>query len=75
MKTINVQRLARAAVAIVTAALALSSSAHAEGEAKTDVPRYAGALIFAPDGTLFVGGGFEPSTYHGYNGTSCRRRW
>src|SRR5215813_1415524 len=54
MKTVNIQRLARA-VTIVTAALALSSSAHAEGEAKTDVPRYAGALTFAPDGTLFVG--------------------
>jgi len=54
MKTLNVQRLARA-VTIVTALLALSSSTHAEGEAKTDVPRYAGALTFAPDGTLFVG--------------------
>ena len=54
MKTLNVQRLARA-VTIVTAVLALSSSTHAEGQVKTDVPRYAGALTFAPDGTLFVG--------------------
>ena len=49
-ETVNVQRLERA-VTIVIAALALSSSVHAEGEAKTDVPRYAGALTFAPDGT------------------------
>jgi hypothetical protein len=39
MKTVNVQLLVRA-VTILTAALALSSSAHAEREAKTDVPQY-----------------------------------
>jgi hypothetical protein len=63
MKTVNVQRLARAAVAIVTAALALSSSAHAEGEATTNVPRYAGALTFAPDGTLFVGDNISSAVF------------
>jgi len=63
MKTVNVQRLARAAVAIVTAALALSSSAHAEGEANRDVPRYAGALTFAPDGTLFVGDNISSAVF------------
>jgi hypothetical protein len=62
MKTVNVQLLARA-VTIVTAALALSSSAHAEGEAKTDVPQYAGALTFAPDGTLFVGDNISSAVF------------
>jgi hypothetical protein len=62
MKTFNVQDLARA-VTIVTVALALSSSAHAEGGAKTDVPRYAGALTFAPDGTLFVGDNISSAVF------------
>ena len=62
MKTVNVQGLARA-VTIVTAALALSSSAQAEGETKTDVPRYAGALTFAPDGTLFVGDNISSAVF------------
>jgi hypothetical protein len=62
MKTLNVQRLATA-VTIITAVLALSSSTHAEGEAKTDVPRYAGALTFAPDGTLFVGDNISSAVF------------
>ena len=62
MKTLNVQRLATA-VTIITAVLALSSSTHAEGEAKTDVPRYAGVLTFAPDGTLFVGDNISSAVF------------
>ena len=63
MKPVNVQRRARAAVAIITAALALSSSAHAEGKATTGVARYAGALTFAPDGTLFVGDNISSAVF------------
>jgi hypothetical protein len=48
MKAPSVRHLAMAAG---VAALTFSFWAHAEGKEKADLPQYAGALAFAPDGT------------------------
>jgi hypothetical protein len=45
------------------AALVFSLWAHAEGKEKADLPRYAGALAFAPDGTLFVGDNISSAVF------------
>ena len=45
------------------AALAFSLWAHAEGKEKGDLPQYAGALAFAPDGTLFVGDNISSAVF------------
>jgi hypothetical protein len=45
------------------AALICSLGAHAEGKDKTDLPQYAGALAFAPDGTLFVGDNISSAVF------------
>ena len=62
MKTLDVRYLAKAAW-IVVATLALPFSALAQGEAIKDVPQYAGALTFAPDGTLFVGDNISSAVF------------
>ena len=62
MKTLDVRYLAKAAWT-VTAALTLLFSAHAQGETIKDVPQYAGALTFAPDGTLFVGDNISSAVF------------
>jgi hypothetical protein len=62
MKTLDVRYLAKAAW-IVAAALALPFSAHAQRETIKDVPQYAGALTFAPDGTLFVGDNISSAVF------------
>ncbi len=54
MKALSAPHLSIAA-GLGTAALTISLWAHAEGKEVGDSPQYAGALAFAPDGTLFVG--------------------
>src|SRR6266478_2523793 len=62
MKIINILKVARA-VGILAVAFALPFSAIAHGEGKKDVPNYAGALTFAPDGTLFVGDNISSAVF------------
>lgn len=54
MKITNFQNVART-VGILAVASVLPFSAIARGDEIKSVPKYAGALTFAPDGTLFVG--------------------
>jgi hypothetical protein len=54
MKVPSVRQLAMVA-GFGVAVLTFSLWAHAEGKEREDLPQYAGALAFAPDGTLFVG--------------------
>src|ERR1700692_1416847 len=60
MKTLDVRYLT---VWIVAAALALPFSVHAQGKTTKDVSQYAGALTFAPDGTLFVGDNISSAVF------------
>src|ERR1700692_3394626 len=62
MKTLDVRYLVKA-VWIVAAALALPFSVQAQGESTKDMPQYAGALTFAPDGTLFVGDNISSAVF------------
>jgi hypothetical protein len=62
MKIPDVGYLAKAAW-IAAAALALPFSAYAQGAASKDLPRFAGALTFAPDGTLFVGDNISSAVF------------
>ena len=62
MKTLDVRYLAKAAW-IVVATLALPFLALAQGAAIKDAPQYAGALTFAPDGTLFVGDNISSAVF------------
>jgi hypothetical protein len=62
MKTLGVRYLAKPAW-IVAAALVLPVSAHAQKVTIKDAPHYAGALTFAPDGTLFVGDNISSAVF------------
>src|SRR5260370_42243274 len=62
MKITNFQNAART-VGILAVASVLPFSAIARGDEIKDVPRYAGALTFAPDGTLFVGDNISSAVF------------
>jgi hypothetical protein len=62
MKIPHVRYLTKAAW-IVAAALVIPFSAYAQGATSKDMPRYAGALTFAPDGTLFVGDNISSAVF------------
>ena len=65
MKTINIRKVVKTVGILAVAAVAsiLPFSAFAQREEKKDVPRYAGALTFAPDGTLFVGDNISSAVF------------
>jgi hypothetical protein len=62
MKIPDVKYLTKAAW-IVATALALPFSAYAQGATSKDMPRYAGALTFAPNGTLSVGDNISSAVF------------
>jgi hypothetical protein len=62
MKGPGVRHLAMVA-GLGVAALSCSLWAHAAGKEQGDLPQFAGALAFAPDGTLFVGDNISSAVF------------